>query len=451
VVRRLRHYGCPIPDTTITSAALVAADGELPEHCKVQGRVEIEINFELSLPTTWNGKLYHRGGSGFVGFIPATRAGLSRRYATLGTDTGHQAAVFDGSWALGRPDRQVNFGHRAVHLVTVAAKRILEAAYGRRPAHAYFEGCSNGGRLAAMEAQRYPEDFDGIIAGAPALDWSGIVTGWNWNQQALKSTPIPPETLAVIAKGVVSQCDAADGLVDGLVDNPRSCGFDPKKLVCSGADGPACLTPAQVETYEQISRGPRRSSSEPVFPGFPPGGEGGRTGWQRWITGPRPPDSVGNAETSLMPPNVEGVPLQFIVQDQFLKFFLFSNPGYHSLSFNLDTEARIVEATDPVYAAIDPDLRRFQATGGKLIMWHGWADPALTADGTVQYYEDVVRTLGNRESVEGFFRLFLAPGMNHCGGGQGPMISTRSPRSSSGWSAAWLPTPSSRPTTGRRA
>jgi len=237
-----------IPDTTITSAALVAADGERPEHCRVQGRVETEINFELRLPTTWNGKFYHRGGGALGGAIPATRAELSRGYATIGTDTGHQGSSFtDGSWALGRPDRQVNWGHRGVHVVTVAAKRIVEAAYGRRPAQSYFEGCSNGGRQAAMEAQRYPEDFDGIIAGAPALDWSGILTGFNWNQQALKSAPIPPETLAAIAKGFVSQCDAVDGLVDGLVDNPRSCAFDAKKLVCSGADGPACLTPAQVQ------------------------------------------------------------------------------------------------------------------------------------------------------------------------------------------------------------
>jgi feruloyl esterase len=251
------------------------------------------------------------------------------------------------------------------------------------------------------------------------LDWSRILIGFNWNQQALKSAPIPSEKLAVIAKGVVNQCDAADGLVDGLMDNPRSCAFDTQKLACAGGDGPDCLTAAQVQTYEGILTGPRRSSDEPLFPGFPPGAEGGRTGWQLWISGPRPPDSVGYAATSQMPPNVQGVPLQFIVQDQFLKFFLFSNPGYNSLSFNFDTDARIVEATDPVFAAIDPDLRRFQAMGGKLIMWHGWADPALTADRTVQYYEDVVRTHGNRESVDGFFRLFLAPGMHHCEGGPG--------------------------------
>ena len=411
-----------IPDTTLTVAAFVAAEGDLPEHCRVQGRVETEINFELQLPTTWNGKLYHGGGGGFVGSIPATqrmRAGLSRRYATLGTDTGHQASALDGSWALGRADRQVNFGHRAVHLVTVAAKRIVESAYGRRPAHSYFEGCSNGGRQAAMEAQRYPEDFDGIIAGAPALDWSGFLIGFNWNQQALKSGPIPAEKLAVIARGVISQCDAADGLVDGLVDSPRSCGFDPRTLACAGGDGPDCLTPAQVQTYGRILAGPRRSSGEPFFPGFPPGTEDGRTGWQLWTSGPRLPDGFGDAATSQITPNVDGVPLQFIAQDQFLKFFLFSNPGYNSLTFNFDTEARIAQATDAVFSAIDPDLRRFQATGGKFIMWHGSADPALTVDRTVQYYEEVVRAHGNRESVDGFFRLFLAPGMHHCGGGPG--------------------------------
>ena len=173
-------------------------------------------------------------------------------------------------------------------MVTVAAKRIVEAAYGRRPAHSYFEGCSNGGRQAAMEAQRYPEDFDGIIAGAPALDWSGIITGFNWNQQAVKSAPIPSEKLAVIAKGVVSQCDAADGLVDGLVDNPRSCAFDPKKLVCSGGRRSGVPDGRPSADLRADLDGAAKLNGELLFPGFPPGGEDGRTGWQFWISGPRP-------------------------------------------------------------------------------------------------------------------------------------------------------------------
>jgi feruloyl esterase len=394
----------PLAEATITSAIMISADGTVPAHCKVSGRVDAEINFELSLPVAWNGKLYQEGGGGFVGSIPTARQGLVRGYAALGTDTGHHAAGADGSWALGRADRQANFGYRAVHAVTVVTKRIIEAAYGRPPRISYFEGYSNGGRQAAMEAQRYPEDYDGIIAGAPALDWSGLMIAFNWNEQALAIAPIRPEELKVIYKSVISQCDAADGLVDGLVDNPRACEFDLSKLACRGGDSSNCLTAAQIDAYRKIETGPRNSRGEPLFPGIPPGAEEGMAGWQRWISG-----SGGT----------NAVPLHYVFQDQFLKFFLFSNPQYSSLMFNFDADVPVVRATDPVFAAVDPDLRRFQARGGKLIMWHGWADPAISADRTVQYYNDVMRTLGSRENVHGFFRLFLAPGMYHGPGGPG--------------------------------
>jgi hypothetical protein len=397
--------GPAVPSTTITSKVVIPAGGGLPEYCRVQGHVDTEITFELRLPTTaWNRKLYHAGGGGFVGFIPNLGPALSRGYAVVGTDTGHVGAppapALDGSWALNRLDRQLNWGHRAIHVVTLAAKQIATAAYGEAPQYSYFEGCSNGGRQAAMEAQRYPTDFDGIVAGAPALDITGLMLGFNWNAQALQGAALPPGKLAVIANTVLMQCDGKDGLLDGIVENPRRCKFDPSVLACpGGVDGPDCLTPAQVETVRMIHGGPVNSAGEQLHPGFPPGHEDGGTGWQLWISGP--------------------ASLQSIFQDHFFRFFVFSDPAYDPLTFDFDTDVAQVTATADLFDATNPDLSAFQAAGGKFLMWHGVADPALTSDRTIQYYGDVAKAMGNKNKIESFFRLFLAPGMHHCAGGPG--------------------------------
>lgn len=403
-----------VPNTTITSTAVVPAGATLPEYCQVRGHVDTEIQFELRLPTTaWNGNFYHQGGGGFVGSIPGAGPGLIRGYAVVATDTGHQGAgvaAFDGSWALHRPDRQLNFGHRGIHVVTVAAKQIVTAAYGQAPRYSYFESCSNGGRQALQEAQRYPLDFNGIIAGAPALDWTGLMIGFNWNQQVLAAAPVPPAKLSVIAQEVVRQCDAGDGLVDGLVDNPRRCRFDPTVLTCPGGiDGPGCLTPAQVEAVQKIYAGPVNSAGQSLHPGFPPGAEDGGTGWQNWISGP----------SALPLPPVLGAPFQFTFQDHYLRYFVFSNPAHDSLTFDFDTGPALLVPTGEFLNAVDPDLSPFRDAGGKLIVWHGWADHALTADRTIHYYNDVIRATGNKNKAAKFFRLFLAPGMHHCGGGPG--------------------------------
>lgn len=400
-----------VPATTITDAALVPAGGGLPEYCRVSGHVDTDINFELRLPSDWNGKLYHQGGGGFVGSIPAAGPGLSRGYAAVATDTGHQGsgvAALDGSWALNNPQGQLNFGHRAVHVVTVAAKQIVAAAYGSDPSRTYFEGCSNGGRQALMEAQRYPEDFDGIIAGAPALDWTGLMIGFNYNQQAVRAAPIPPAKLSVIAAAVAAECDAKDGLIDGLVDNPRRCRFDPGVLQCEAGDAPDCLTAAQVAAVRKVYEGPVNSRGEQLHPGFPPGAEDGFTGWQLWITGP-----------SGFPVPVNDNPFQFTFSDHYLRYMVFSDPGFDSMTFNFDDDVAQVNATAPLFNAADPNLAPFSARGGKLLLWHGWADHALMADRTIEYYNDVIRTMGNKNKAEGFMRLFLAPGMHHCSGGPG--------------------------------
>ena len=394
-----------VPSTTITSATVVPAGGGLPEHCLVVGHVDTEINFQLRLPTTtWNGKFYHAGGGGFVGTIPQAPVALSRGYATIGTDTGHTGSAIDGSWALHRPDRQVNWGFRAIHVVTVAGKQIAQAAYGQAARLSYFEGCSNGGRQAAMEAQRFPTDFNGIIAGAPAIDITGLMLGFNSNSQAFAAAPLPAAKLTVIANAVTAMCDAGDTVVDGLVGYTRRCNFDPGVLTCPAGDAPGCLTSAQVGAVRTVYDGPINSAGVQLHPGFPPGHEDGGDGWQLWISGNPAP---------------LGAPLHFIFQDQFMRFFIFSNPAYNSLTFDLDTDAALVTATSPTFDATNPDISGFKAAGGKLLMWHGQADPALTYERTVQYYNDLAKAMGNKNKIEGFYRLFLPEGMHHCGGGPG--------------------------------
>src|SRR2546426_3244239 len=269
-----------ISDTTITSATIVAAAGAAPEHCLVIGHVDTEINFELRLPTTtWNGKFYHAGGGGFVGSIPSSPGALARGYAVIGTDTGHVgdgpfAPALDGSWALNNLVRQVNFGHRAVHVVTAAGKKILHAFYGQTERLAYFEGCSNGGRQAIQEAERYPTDFDGLIARAPPPDWGGTMTGFVWNEQAANAASLPDAKVALLAAALLAECDAKDGLMDGLISDPRRCRFDPTKLQCTAGDAPTCLTAGQGGKGESNSHSAPSPGRQAYF-GWPQGREGG--------------------------------------------------------------------------------------------------------------------------------------------------------------------------------
>ena len=390
-----------IESTTITAATLVPAGSGLPEYCRVQGHVDTEIGFEIRLPAAWNGKLYFGGNAGFAGTIPvypAISSALGRGYATALTDTGHQAGMNDGTWALNNPERQVNFYYRAIHVVNVAAKQIIEAYYGHVPALSYFQGCSNGGRQALIEAQRYPTDFNGIIAESPVLDQMGAILGYSWKAQAAQ-TAVPPDKVLLLAATVLAECDAKDGLQDGLISDPRRCRFDPQSLQCAAGDAPDCLTAEQVQAVRMIYAGPMNSAGERLYPGTPQGHEtyGAATdGWPLWITG-----------------NGAGPTRTFTLQDQWLRFFVFG-PDYNSLTFNFDTDPPQLDTVRELANATNPDLSAFQASGGKLIAWQGWSDP----DGpspfrTLQYYEAVAQTLGGY--TDQFFRLFMAPGVYHCG------------------------------------
>jgi hypothetical protein len=290
--------------------------------------------------------------------------------------------------------------------MTEKAKLIVKAFYGDGPQHSYFASCSNGGRQALMEAQRYPNDYDGIIAGAPANAFTQILTGFAWNMQALLNDPasyIPAKKLQALEAAVLASCDARDGVKDGVLDDPTKCGFNPAVLLCKGAETDDCLTEKQVAALKKIYAGPRTAKGEQLVPGFVPGGETGPGGWTQWITGATPTTA-----------------LQFFFSTQAFKNMVYSDPNWDLKTFQLERDGKLVqEKLAPVLNATDPNLRAFSAHGGKLILYHGWNDAALPPVNTINYFQSVVAKLGERQA-NGFVRLFMAPGVQHCGSGPGP-------------------------------
>jgi|CZKZ01.1.fsa_nt_gi feruloyl esterase len=420
---------------TITSAASVGAGplkqpvgapSKLPEvivprHCEVAGVArptsDSEINFLLWLPpaSVWNGKYMQRGNGGWAGMIqPASLLRpLALGYAASATDDGHRAEgrMPDASWAVGHPEKLIDFGYRAVHETALASKAILHAYYGKLDGHDYFVGCSDGGREALMEAQRYPEDFDGILAGAPANHWTHLLTAALWNELALKSRPdseIPTTKLPAIQKAALAQCDTLDGVKDGVIEDPRACHFDPSVLLCRGAESTECLTQPQIDAIEKVYSGPKDPvTGEQIFPGWEPGAEADPAGWGPWILGP----------------------IQSAFANSFFGQALHEDPKWDWRTVDLSRELRLAdEKASPILNSWNPDLRSFRAHGGKLIQYHGWEDAAIAPRDSINYYEQVRAFLGNYPdprsnsgaSIESFYRLFMVPGMQHCGGGQGP-------------------------------
>lgn len=399
-----------LPDTAISSATLITRASPMPEYCRVIGTIEQTITFEVGLPATtvWNGKFLFAGGGGFNGTIPSLMDGLVRGYAAAGSDTGHvglytettKSRSHDGTWALNDPQAQINYAHRATHLVTVAAKAIVRAYYGREERRSYWLGCSNGGKMGLMEIQRYPEDFDGAIIGCFVIDRTRLMTSYTWNMQALAAAPIPPNKIPIIARATLAACDARDGLADGVIDSPDRCTFDPKTLMCKATDGPDCLTSGQVQALEKIYAGPRNSAGR-LFPGMVPGHE---EDYPSFITG----SGTRNGHQSST----------WEFQENFMRYFAFG-PDFDTITqFDFDRSVAALEPLAKVQDAASPDLSAFEARGGKLIMYHGWADHSITALRTVEYYNSVQETHG--AGTNDFVRLFLVPGLHHCTGGPGP-------------------------------
>ena len=414
-------------DATITSAALQPAGPfklppelgpattvQLPAFCRVQGvlhpTADSHIAFEVWLPAeTWDGRFQGVGNGGFAGAIPYSglAAALRSGQAAAASDTGHSAGGTDAKWADGHPEKVVDFGWRAVHLTAMAGQALAKAFYGTAPRNSYFISCSNGGRQALMEAQRFPGDYDGIVAGAPAYNWTGLFTDFIWNAQWLAKPggAIPAAKASALASAVLAKCDKIDGLADGLLGDPRRCHFDPAVLRCTAGETISCLTDPQIATLRAIYRGPRTPDGKPIYFGFLPGGETapGAPNWDLWIFGLAPGASAQNA-----------------FGGNFYKYMVGAPAGWTPAAFDFGRDyRRLVAKTAGTFNATDPDLSRFAARGGKLILFHGWSDAGIPAQGTVAYRDAVVRKMGAKRSQE-FMRLFMVPGMHHCGGGIGP-------------------------------
>jgi hypothetical protein len=416
----------PVTDGKITSAVAVAKDSPVVfsfrtltapvDFCRVAVTLTptpdsaIMAEVWLPEPANWNGNFLGAGNGGFGGSVSAPagdmRGELAKGYATAGDDLGHEISSpsdVDTSWAIGHPDKVKDFAYRADHVTAEFAKTLIAAYYGRAPQFSYFRGCSNGGHEALMEAQRYPEDYDGIVAGAPANAWTHLMAGFLWNEKAFFSAPqseIPKAKLAVIQRAVLAKCDALDGVKDGVINDPAMCHFDPAVLACKSGDAPDCLTHPQLEALRKIYSGPiNPSTGESIYPGFPPGYEALPNNWDFWIFGIRAQSQFAN---------------------HFFGSFVWGDPkwDFHDFDFSKD-----VARTDAQLGAIinsdNPDLGAFAARGGKLILFQGWADTAVTPWGTIQYYQSMQRKMGT-EPARRFARLFMAPGMMHCAGGPGP-------------------------------
>jgi feruloyl esterase len=382
----------------------------LPAFCRVEAVAspvaDSSIAFEVWMPKAdaWTGRFQGVGNGGYTGDIgyAAMASALTRGSAVTSTDAGHTGG--DLEFGLGHPEKVVDWSHRAMHVTAEAAKLIVRNHLGKFPTYSYFVGCSSGGHQAVSEAQRYPEDYDGILAGDPAFDRTnqtlGYLAMWLATHDAAGVALIPAAKLPLLTKAAVAACDANDGLADGLIDDPRQCKFDPAALLCTEKTGAACLTRTEVDAARRVYDGARSpTTGEQIYPGWLPGSESfGANAGQSW------------RQVILDPPS----PMRVEV----LSYFLFKNPAWDWRSIDWDRDVRFARERLAMLSAVDPDLRPFKARGGKLLMYSGWADPLLPGTDITNYYDDVVKTLGG--PPHDFFRLFMVPGMGHCGGGPGP-------------------------------
>ncbi|MBV9083118.1 MAG: tannase/feruloyl esterase family alpha/beta hydrolase [Acidobacteriaceae bacterium] len=417
-----------VPETTIMAAEFVPAGtpprqpsgppgagppAPLPAHCRVAAVLapssDSHIEMEIWLPPkeVWNGKFQEVGNGGWAGSISfgngrpqilarTMSTALMEGYATSSTDTGHKGG--GAEFALGHPEKLKDFAERAVHGTAVTSKAIIAAFYGAAPRFSYWNGCSSGGREGLKEAQRYPDDFDGIVAGAPANYWTHLKAGIIWSAQAThEGQPgnMSREKLMLLHRAALEACDALDGVKDGVIENPAACKFDPAVLECKGSDESGCLTSAQVEGARKMYSGainPR--THEQIYPGMAPGSE---LGWDP-VNGLQPVGiALGN-----------------------FKFVVFKDPDWDYRKFNFESDMDVTDKSEDAWVnAIDPNLQAFFAQGGKLIQYHGWNDQQISPYNSVNYYNSVQKKLGRSAKLDNSYRLFMVPGMMHCGGGQG--------------------------------
>jgi feruloyl esterase len=402
LAERVPASGLELPQARGPGAAMLAAQlAELPAFCRVAATLhptpDSTIRIEVWLPETqWNGRLQSVGNGAWAGSISyaALADAVAAGFAAASTDTGHEGNV--ATFVVGHPEKLVDFAYRAVHEMTAAAKAIVAARYEGPPQASYFVGCSTGGRQALAEAQRYPDDYDGIVAGAAAYHPTHLQAEQIWTAIVGDRAPgaaLTAEQLPLLNAAVLASCDTLDGVADGVIENPAQCPFDPGTLTCKSGETASCLSPAQVETVRQIYAGPATAAGESLFPGVARGSE---LGWSDRVT---------------------GKPISLAVETY--RYLVYADARWDYRDFA--PERAIPDAMTKIAAIMnstDPNIEPFLAHGGKLLLYHGWNDFGIPPLASVRYYDDVVATLGDERADEGV-RLFMVPGMNHCRGGVG--------------------------------
>jgi feruloyl esterase len=414
-----------LPDVTITSSTSEAAGHftppgsatalDTPEFCRVVAAAnptsDSVINFEVWIPSAehWNHDFEGVGNGGYNGAIQYLELAdaLKRGFATASTDTGHTGA--DLAFAAGHPDKIIDWGYRAIHIMTESAKLIIRDYSGALPKHSFFMGCSTGGHQALSEVQRFPADYDGVVAGDPGNNRVHLNAGFLWafaaTHDASGNTILPTSKLSVINKAALAACDAADGITDGIISNPQSCHFDPGVLLCKGEENNQCLTAPQVAAVRKVYAGPRNPrTGEQIIAGYSPGsespeGDNWAGGWKMYITDRNEPMRL-----------------------DFWRYWIFNDPKWDWRTFDFDSDLAYAERKLAAVNASSADLSKFRSRGGKILMYSGWADPTGPPMDAVDYYKRVEEASGARQNTESFFRLFMVPGMAHCGGGPGPNI-----------------------------
>ncbi len=370
--------------------------------CRVAGYIEpvtdSHIGFEIWLPPAekWNHRYFGVGNPAFEGAIKyqGLKLAVEQGYAAASTDTGHQDPGH--KWGMGQPERLIDWAHRAVHETTVAAKELIKAFYGKPQKYAYWDNCHNGGRQGLTEAQLYPEDFDGIVAGDPAYYLTHLQAGseyLSWvNLKGGTSDPayIPPVKYPALHRAALDACDSKDGVKDGAIEDPTRCNFDPIAIQCKDADNPSCLTAAQVETARRIYAGAKFNDGTQIYSGFEPGSE---LLWEAMIKGPEP----------------------LFINNDFFKYIAFENPNWDFRTFDVDKDTRkIDERLGPVLNHTQADLSAFKKRGGKLILYQGWNETWVPPRTATTYYDSVVKTMGGEKQTADFFRLFIVPDYGMC-------------------------------------
>ncbi len=405
-------------DYSVLSAVEIPATENVPAHCRVSGLVPSEVRFEVNLPIEWNGRIYMFGNGGLAGRQPSSPnhqasrdLALANGFATTYTDTGHDARVTPGgTFAHNNLHRLVDYGFRAVHLTITSTKQIVRDFFDRSARTSYWNGCSTGGRQAMLSAQRFPDDFDGIIAGAPAADYSGLKFSQAWRVAAISNSGLTEDEVLVLADHIYEQCDALDGMADGLISDPRRCDFNVDRDLphCDGEDTDACFDNQERDALKRYYA-PVTLGDEVIYPAMPVGSEvlgsdfGGnqRSGWNPWLI------------------NDNGPVLLDLLGSDFFRYMAYveDRPEYDWTEFDFAEAPDNLDEFRAIVDAIDPDLSGFKQSGGKLLSYFGWADPDINPLTLIAYREQV---LALDPDAEDYFRTFLMPGMFHCRGGAGP-------------------------------